>query len=342
MFLADKKQPYGKLILDSFRAFKPLFKKILPVYVIQVVVLCGLSYLIFGTTLNLFGGTVAEGMKFVIGTIILYVTDDTLSTISTTEITKILYGGEIFSLDSFFIFCPLYTYFSINMFFRGDGVLSNDQNKITGSWVAGVKRFLPALGYALFIYAIFSTLFFASGILFMIILQPHTVLLDGKFVEIPLTAAERFISLSVPVLIVFLFIFFLVRFFYSYPLLVSHQKGVFAAIDNSFRLTKGYFWRIFGMYIIVLAIPSFAFGLLYVLFVTVIPAGTVKIVIVATIATIVLIKNFVLTVLTIGAAYVFLNDSIHHHDNSDGALQPANTDSTVQQDSIQQDNAGSE
>lgn len=301
MFLADKKQTYGKLIGDCFRACKPLFKKILPVYITQAVVLYGLSYLILGDTVTEVTEVISTSGC-----------GDALSSGDPTKIAGIIQEKMGNFAFAYLILIPLYIYFSINMFVRGDGALSGNQEKVAGSWLAGAKRFFPVIVYSLLIFAMFV----AIGLIAVLLAFISAAI--GKWAVVVSGAAIAIFSFVL-----------IVRLFYGYALLVSRQRGIFAVMSNSFRLTKGYFWRIVGMYIIVLVLPAVGFGILAGISGVIVPAGTANTI---TITTISIVQNFVLTMLAIGATYVFLNDSLHCHGESDDSQKTVTTES-IQQDS---------
>ena len=193
-------------------------------------------------------------------------------------------------------------YFSLVIFNRADGVLSGDKNKIIGAWSAGLKRLIPNLGF------IFAILFIYLALGFVFFILSFILPSFGDW-----TPFLLFIAAGISLIIL------TVRLLYSYPLIASRQKGVFDAIRCSFRLTKGYFWKLSSMYSIVLFLPGIGFGILTIATVVMLPPNMANTIIGMTIG---LIQSFVITTLNVGALYVFLNDCLA------AKKQPTNTDKT--------------
>ena len=279
MFLADSQQPYGKLITDSFRAFKPLWRKLLIIFIVQAVVLGLLTPFITSQSYSEMKEIIVEKSK----------TGDVDIIVLSDFIHKNL-GVIILHL---FISSLVYLYFSIALFNRGDGVLTDDAEKIASAWKQGLKRYLRVLGYIVMVGIIFGAIFLGTALLSVIfsLISPWLVLI-------------LLILASIATIVV------AIRLYYSYMLVASRQLGIFDAIPQSFKLSKGYFWRLLGMLVIVLIIPSILFAFAAKFFTLVLPAGTFADIVDMGIL---LIQDFVLVTLTISSGYVFLNDSIHHH-----------------------------
>lgn len=293
MFLKNKEQSYGKLLADSFCAIKPLLRKLLPVYILQFVLIFGLYYVasifIFNdefmaltdelVTIQPNGLEQTQQLTFISGLFDHFKGKAELA---------ILYGLMI-AITSFYLLIVLFS--------RGDGVLHEDQTKITQSWITGFKRFFPMIGFTL--------ITFILGIAIYLVLAIIAIILYATLKD---TAGAVFGIISTTV-----YLSFYIRFvLYAQALIMSRQEGIFNSIGKSLKLSEGYFWRLLGMLITVVCIPSAILvgieSYILVPALSSLPAGITNPVFLAlnTIITI------LATTLLISGTYVFLNDSIHH------------------------------
>ena len=275
MFLADKKQSYDKLLGQSYSAFGTLWKKILPIVFIQWVTYA----ILLGVGAFFFSG---------------YFSDQAAQVNPASSFNSFMHLPTAMGVSFLILFGLVGLYFTIVVFHRADGVLSDDAQKTDGAWSAGLHRLLPTVGYIVLLALGFGV--FAALSLLVAGFMPFT-----------------WLKVLMLVLAGLLAIHLVVRLIYGMPLIISRGVGVFGALTRSFQLTKGYFWRLFGMYILVVIIPGFALSLLAIPVHMILAATGSDLIIIAGSLLTSFIQNFIVTTLMLGGLYVFLNDGIHHH-----------------------------
>ncbi len=276
MLLANKTQPYTKLIGKCYGAFKPLALKLLPLYLVLLLTLGSFYQFI-----------IAPLFTHVASTWITATPDGSLQ-VSFLHMRQGM--ASTFALASFGGMV-IYLYFANALFYRTDGILLEDHHKIQGAWKAGIQRWLPAIGYTLVIFVIFSGLNILN------------FLVEGR-----IHSHWLLMTLYSVVILVSLILF--IRLSYGYALLVSRHQSIFSAISQSFHLTKDYFWRLLGMYILTIGLPTLAFCCFGILLNSLLPIGIFSSAILLIFS---IIGHYVVTVLMIGSLYLFLNDSALHH-----------------------------
>ena len=276
MLLANQTQPYTKLIGKCYGTFKPLGLKLLPLYLVLLVTLGGFYRFIIAPLFTHLAST--------------WITADANGNLQISFLQMKQGMAWTLALASFGGI-TIYLYFANALFYRTDGILLEDHHKIQGAWKAGLQRWLPAIGYTLVIFVIFSGL---SILNFLVEGRIHSHwLLMALYSVVFLVSLILFIRLS-----------------YGYALLVSRHQNIFSAISQSLYLTKGYFWRLLGMYILTVSLPTLAFCFLGMLLNFLLPIGILGSI---TLLILSIVGHYVVTVLMIGSLYVFLNDSALHH-----------------------------
>lgn len=272
MFLADRAQSFSQLIGDSFRSFKPLWTKLLPIFIVMWVVdtilggAAGLSTALFSGVTDPQAGMNLTGVSFV-------------------------------AVLSVFILIFANVYFFIVKLNRTDGVLSGDSVKASSAWRSGWSRWFPMIGLLVILTFFFIMLSIATSIL-----VPTLIIVSG------------WLSALFGIFMFFVYLYLAVKLFFVYPLVASRNVSVFTALAKTFRLTRGYFWRLIGMYIVVVIIPGIILGGLGYFVATIVPNPEFMNVCAIVMS---IVVHFVVTTLWLGATYVFLNDSLHRH----GALR---------------------